>query len=267
MTLPIDLVLVRHGESEGNAARARSKRLDDSAFTDAFRARHSSQYRLTDRGRRQARAAGEWIRTNIGEDFDRYYTSEYVRAKETAALLGLPEAEWLSETRVRERDMGMLDSISEEEKRRMFAAELAHKERESYYWRPAGGESIDDVVARVRSMLDTLHREESQGKVIVVCHGEVMRAFRVAIERMGVEKFHELDRARPFGYTFNCQVHQWSRRDPQTGEVGAYMNWFRSVCPWDMSLSTNEWEKVERPRYSNEELLAQVEALPRLLDE
>lgn len=270
MTLPIDLVLVRHGESEGNLARSRSKRQDNSAFTEEFKARHSSLYRLTDRGREQARTAGEWIKTNIlsdGEHFNRYYVSEYMRAKETAALLGLEEAEWLSENRVRERDMGQLDSISEDEKRRLFAAELAHKERESYYWRPVGGESIDDVVGRVRSILDSLHREESQGKVIIVCHGEVMRAFRVAIERMPTSRFHELDKDRPYGYTYNCQIHHWSRRNPETGEVGSYMNWFRSVCPWDLSLSTNAWEQVKRPRYSNEELLAQAEAVERLVDD
>jgi NAD+ kinase len=267
MTLPIDLVLVRHGESEGNLARARSKRQDNSDFTAEFMARHSSLYRLTDRGRMQAQAAGEWIRENVGGEFDRYYVSEYVRAKETAGLLGLPEAEWLSENRVRERDMGQLDSISEEEKRRLFALELAHKEREPYYWRPVGGESIDDVVGRVRNILDSLHREESEGKVIIVCHGEVMRAFRVAIERMSTTRFHELDKARPFGYTYNCQIHHWSRRDPETGELGAYLNWFRSVCPWDLSKSSNVWEKVKRPRFSNEELLAQAEAIPRMVSE
>jgi broad specificity phosphatase PhoE len=266
MTLPIDLVLVRHGESEGNLARSRSKKQDNSDYTPEFRSRHSSLYRLTDKGREQAKVAGEWIKANIDEKFDRYYVSEYIRAKETAALLGLPDAEWLSETRVRERDMGQLDSISEEEKRRLFAIEIEHKSRESYYWRPVGGESIDDVVGRVRNVLDSLHREESQGKAIIVCHGEVMRAFRVAIER-STARFHDLEKQRPYGYTHNCQIHHWSRRDPTTGDLGTYLNWFRSVCPWDLSLSTNTWEKVKRPRYSNEELMAQVEALPRLVQD
>ena len=94
MTMPIDLVLVRHGESEGNAARRFSTAGDNSVFTDEFCSRHSSRLRLTDQGREQARVAGSWLKKNIGERFDRYLVSGYLRAMETAALLELPEAVW-----------------------------------------------------------------------------------------------------------------------------------------------------------------------------
>ena len=59
-----DLVLSRHGESEGNVARQRSIEGDDSLFHGEFQHRHSSSWRLTDRGRRQAAAAGDWLRKN-----------------------------------------------------------------------------------------------------------------------------------------------------------------------------------------------------------
>jgi len=62
MTMPIDLVLVRHGESEGNVARRSSAAGDNSVFTEEFCGRHNSRFRLTDRGREQARAAGAWLR-------------------------------------------------------------------------------------------------------------------------------------------------------------------------------------------------------------
>jgi broad specificity phosphatase PhoE len=62
MTLPIDLVLVRHGQSEGNAAKRLSEAGDHSAFTSAFRERHSASFRLTDRGRKQAQRAGDVLR-------------------------------------------------------------------------------------------------------------------------------------------------------------------------------------------------------------
>lgn len=92
MTLPIDLVLERHGESEGNAAKRRSKKGDDSALTEEFLKRHSASFRLTAKGRRQARQAGKIIRREFPKGFDRYITSEFLRAKETAALLGIPGA-------------------------------------------------------------------------------------------------------------------------------------------------------------------------------
>lgn len=59
--LPIDIVLVRHGESEGNYAQERSKKGDQSFWTEQFRRRHTSKYRLTSLGRKQAHIAGEWV--------------------------------------------------------------------------------------------------------------------------------------------------------------------------------------------------------------
>src|SRR5271154_4881825 len=109
MTMPIDLVLVRHGESEGNAARRLSFAGDDSAFTQEFCSRHGSRLRLTDRGREQARIAGDWLKENIGKHFDRYLVSGYLRAMETAALLELPDAIWYQEFYLREREMGLLE--------------------------------------------------------------------------------------------------------------------------------------------------------------
>lgn len=69
---PLELVLVRHGQSEGNEAVARSQRGDLSAYTPEFKNKHSSTYRLTDKGIEQAKVAGHWIRENIGDKFDRY---------------------------------------------------------------------------------------------------------------------------------------------------------------------------------------------------
>lgn len=96
MTLPIDLVLLRHGQSEGNLARQRSKDGDNSVFIEEFKNRHTAQYRLTAKGREQAKRAGAWLRKEFGDRrvrFDRYFVSEYTRAKETAALLALPHAQ------------------------------------------------------------------------------------------------------------------------------------------------------------------------------
>src|SRR5436189_55274 len=92
--MPLELVLVRHGESEGNEA-VRRARAGDESLLERLRQRHSSFWRLTDQGIAQARRSGEWLRDAFPEGFHRYYASEYVRAMETAAWLGLPEAEWM----------------------------------------------------------------------------------------------------------------------------------------------------------------------------
>ena len=86
MTMPIDLVLVRHGESEGNAARRSSIAGDNSVFTEEFCGRHSSRFRLTDRGREQARAAGTWLKEHLGPRFDRYLVSGSRQAGRTPSI-------------------------------------------------------------------------------------------------------------------------------------------------------------------------------------
>jgi NAD+ kinase len=267
--MPLDLVLVRHGESEGNLADRMSQAGDDSAWTPEFRARHSSQYRLTDRGREQALIAGAWIRANLGERFDRHLTSEYVRAMETAALLGLPGALWQAELYLRERDAGSLDSLATDEKFRRFPEAMEERERDAFYWRPPGGESLAEVCLRVDRVLDTLRRAPTPERVIIVCHGEVMRAFRVRIERIPQHRYMELHAPADIRDQFhNCLVLHYTRRDPARPErVEDHLAWMRSTCPWDPSLSRNLWQPVTRPRHTDSELLRIVERVPRLLSD
>ena len=93
---------MRHGESEGNVAFNRSMAGDHSLYSGEFLERHSSFWRLTDRGRAQALTTGEWMRENVGTDFDGHFTSEYLRAMETSSLLNLPNARWKPELMLRE---------------------------------------------------------------------------------------------------------------------------------------------------------------------
>jgi len=265
--MPLDLLLVRHGESEGNLADQMDQRGDQSAYTPAFRERHSSLYRLTDLGREQARIAGAWIQRDIGERFDRYLTSEYVRAMETAALLGLPGALWQTEFYLRERDAGLLDALATDEQFRRFPEAMQERDRDAFYWRPPGGESLAEVSLRIDRVLDTLRRAHTAERVIIVCHGEVMRAFRVRIERIPQHRYVELHSPADIrDQIHNCQVFHYTRRDPSDPDrIQDYLAWMRSVCPWDPSLSRNAWVPVTRPRYTDGELLALVERTPRLL--
>jgi len=266
MTMPIDLVLVRHGESEGNVANCRSRRGNNDAFTTEFLARHSSRWRLTDKGIYQAQIAGDWIRNNISERFDRYYVSEYLRAMETASYLNFEDAKWYVDFYLRERDIGQLDVMSDEERRKRFAEELSRQQRDGFFWAPPGGESLANVSLRLDRVFNTLHRECSDKKVVIVCHGEVIWTFRVKLERMSQERFCELDKSNhPHNRIHNCQVLHYTRRNPETGQLMPYMHWMRSICPTDTSLSNNEWETIVRPKYSNWDLLREVKKEKRVI--
>jgi len=266
--MPIDLVLVRHGESEGNHAFALAAQGDLRYFTPGspFLQRHGSRWRLTARGREQARAAGAWVRQHIGPYFDRYLASEYLRAMETAAYLELPEAHWHCEFYLRERDWGKFDLIPFEQRRREYAEDMRRQSLDRFFWSPPDGESMATLCLRIDRVLGTLHRECADKRVILVCHGEVMWAFRVRLERISQQEYQRLDYSRDIlDKIHNCHIMHYTRRDPHTGRVVPFVGWFRSVCPWDMTRSRNEWQPIERRSYSNEDLLAVVEGTPPIL--
>lgn len=268
MTMPIDLVLVRHGESEGNVANRMSRAGDHSAFTDEFLSRHSSRFRLSDTGIKQARIAGDYIRKKIGPHFDRHYCSEYLRAMETAGILDLPDAEWLVDFYLRERDWGEMDVMSQEDRRKGYYEEaLKRRKINNFFWTPPGGESIAQVCLRIDRILHTLHRECTDMRVIIVCHGDLMWGFRVRLERMTQARYKILDESKnPKDKLQNCQILHYTRRDPASGKLYQYCGWMRSICPWDTSLSKNDWEKIERKRFTNTELLAEADRYPRMVN-
>lgn len=274
MTMPIDLVLIRHGESEGQVANRASRAGDHSYFLDEFLTRHSSLWRLTDKGIEQAQIAGKWIRENIAENFFRHYTSEYFRAKETAYHLGLSGVQWYSEFYLRERDWGLLDVMSQEERWEHYSSELARKEIDGFFWSPPNGESMAQLCLRIDRVLDTLHRECSDKKVVIVCHGEVMWGFRVRLERMPQSIWRRIESSyHPHDQMHNCQILHYTRTNPHVrdgtiptgGAVALYYQWFRSICPWDVSRSSNEWQLIRRPTYSNQDLLWEVNTVKRLI--
>jgi broad specificity phosphatase PhoE len=263
MPMPLDLVLVRHGQSEGNIAAHASKKGDDHYFTPEFRARHSWLWRLTDLGISQAEAAGDWLREEFG-GFDRYYTSAYLRAKETALHLGFEGAEWRQEIYLRERDRGDIDVMPAAERERRYEESLSLQQRDPLLWSPPNGESLAQLCLRVDRVLDTLHRETEGQRVVIVCHGEVMWAFRLRLERLSLDEFNALD-ADPSERIRNCQVLHYSRLDPAARwePASPYLDWVRAVSPYDSELG--DWRRIERRRLSNEDLKADVERVPRLI--
>lgn len=266
MRMPLEIVLVRHGESEGNVASRRSKKGDHSAYTEEFRQRHNSLWRLTDDGIIQAKAAGKWLREHNLNRFDVYYVSAFLRAMETAAYLGLPDAEWKQNIYLREIGWGALDLMSHQERQELHAEEMKRKQRDGVYFGPLGGESEIDTAFRVDRVNDTLARECSDMSVCMVNHGTVINAFRFLFERLTVAQFQELlDSKDPKDEIHNCQIVHYSRRDPVTRKVQPHLSFVRSICPWNETLSTNEWREIRRPTFSNELLLALVNETKRLI--
>lgn len=265
MTMPRDLVLVRHGESEGNLAMRAARAGNSRVYTQEFNSRHSARWRLTDQGIDQAHAAGAWLKKHFPDGFDRYYSSEYHRAKETAALLGYDEASWFEDYRLREREWGLFDRMPLHERERDYAHVLKEQDEEPFYWKPPDGESLAALAMRLDRVLGSLHREVSTGQALLVCHGEVMWTMRVMLERLSQNTFRRLHLDRdPASRINNCQILHYTRVDSNGKEHPYYVS-LRSINPWPDPEHPHQTEQhIERKVYSSAEFLQEVRETPRI---
>ncbi|MDE3113677.1 MAG: histidine phosphatase family protein [Chloroflexota bacterium] len=145
------LYLVRHGESEANAARRYAGQADSP---------------LTERGRRQAEAVAAALR---GVRFDRVISSDLSRARDTAAIVardrGL-QVEVFPE--LREVDVGEAEG-------RPILRRTDNFDVAGGFVQWPGGESLEQVAARVLSALERIVAASPGQTLCVVGHGGVTR--------------------------------------------------------------------------------------------
>lgn len=262
--MPLDLVLVRHGHSEGNLAQEHG---GEALMTKEYRDRPAADWRLTARGRAQAVAAGHWVRewasnNSVGK-FDRLYCSSYARTRETASLLDLPEAAWQLEPMLRERDWGLWEGLSKKETQRKFPVSWAQKKRNKFLWRPECGESTPDLDLRVREMLATFARELPGKRLLCVTHEDVMWAFRFRLEKLTIDEWLRQGDGEHHKIA-NCGILHYTRVDAK-GIVQPKFSRVRLVDPTNPSTYDNWWD-ITRPLFSNMDLSDQLETIPPLWD-
>jgi probable phosphoglycerate mutase len=149
------LILVRHGESSGNRERVYAT------------APH--ELPLTELGYAQAQAAAR----RIAQLFDPklVVTSTYLRASETARIIsGILGVPLQVEPDLHEREIGSFRGRPYDS----FLQEPDYDPQRPWAWKPAGGESYEDVQARVAPILDRLAAAHRGEDVVVVSHGGVM---------------------------------------------------------------------------------------------
>jgi broad specificity phosphatase PhoE len=266
--MPRDLVLVRHGQSEANVIQKQRKEEPHALAPEGFYDRHDSRMRLSTLGVQQAEATGAWLRREFPEGFDRYYVSSLARTVETAGKLAI-EGHWNIDDRWRERDWGEYGILDEPQQGERYELAKRLKTQSKWYWCPPGGESLaTGVRLRFEDILETMHRELAEKRVIAVTHGETMEVARFVLERLLPEEWQQQELGEAFKLA-NCQILHFSRSNPTTGELGKRLEWRRSICAWDPERSWNDggWVQLEHRRYSDEGLLGLIEAYPRLLED
>jgi len=169
---------MRHAESWGNVF----SKHDPKAFEIA-----SCDFSLTPRGRTQAQIAGECLRTNFG-NFDSYFTSYYVRSKETFEIM-FPGIRAIEDPRLAEAQWGIWQFMPEAEIAVKYPDELKRRERDGIgHYRALGGESWMDIEIRIQSFLATLRMEHGGERVLIVGHGNWILMFERIIRGLTMKE-------------------------------------------------------------------------------
>lgn len=234
-----ELLLVRHGESQGNVAATLAHQSGAHVINVPAR---DADVELSDTGREQALALG---RLFAGFPEDRraaVWSSPYLRARQTAEL-AVHTGGWntpvVLDERLRDRELGILDMLTsagvearlpqEAERRRWLG---------KFYYRPPGGESWADVVLRLRSLIADLDRLYPGQRVLLVCHDAVILLIRYILEGLtepqlldiaastailnaSVSRFVRPDGTGPWTLeSFNMADHLMSEGVPVTEHAG-----------------------------------------------
>jgi 2,3-bisphosphoglycerate-dependent phosphoglycerate mutase len=182
-----NILLIRHGQSEWNKLNL---------FT-GFK-----NVELTEQGVHEAKKASENFK-ELGVKFDLVYTSLLSRAQKTAKIIleGLDQFEDLTnnhkiieDSALNERDYGDLTGLDKKETADKYGEEQVYKWRRGYSDRPPAGESLEDVVLRVRNyfeleILPQIH-SISNDNILIAAHGNSLRALLLV---MGVYQINEIN--------------------------------------------------------------------------
>jgi len=196
------LVLVRHGESQWNL---------ENRFTGWV------DVPLTEKGRAEARRAGELLRE---VRFDCAFTSVLQRAIETLDIVlevigqqGIPIER---DQALNERHYGDLQGLNKAETAKKFGEEQVHLWRRSYNIAPPGGESLEDTAARTLPYFEgRIMAAVQQGKnVLVSAHGNSLRSIVMKLDGLTKEQVLGLNLATgvPLVYEFDGSMKLLSKR-------------------------------------------------------
>ena len=161
------LYLIRHGESEANAKRVHA----------GWHTVH-----LTERGIKQAKKIGEYLN---GISFDKIYSSDLVRAMETAEA-ALPESEYETDERLREVNVGKVVGKGRDE----CAAEYGEPYINARKYRDYtifGGECENDLISRAKSFIADPKLREYE-RVAVFTHEGFIRATLESVLGMEIKE-------------------------------------------------------------------------------
>ncbi|KAF8027650.1 hypothetical protein BT93_E0531 [Corymbia citriodora subsp. variegata] len=245
---PRRIILVRHGQSEGN--------VDESVYTRV----PDPKIGLTDKGKADAEAVGWQIREMIekdgADDWKVYfYVSPYRRTLETLRILGRAFersriAGMREEPRLREQDFGNF-----QDREKMRVEKQIRMLYGRFFYRFPNGESAADVYDRITGFRETLRADIDIGRfqppgkrsqnvnLVIVSHGLTLRVFLMRWYKWTSDQFEGLKNLgngkmmvmeKGYGGRYSLLVHH---TEEELREFGLT----------DDMLVDQEWQKYAKP--------------------
>lgn len=230
------LVLVRHGEGEGDERRAAWKRGE--TYVSMKRPEDEA---LTAAGIEQSRRAGLWIAKHILEryalkDFESYLVSMSLRSAQSAVAMNFRNVVWLGDERLDERNRGRVRGLQPEQHQKLFPASYEKMQSDPLHWIPPDGESILAVAERWRSLYEDIRYLRS---VVVIGHRDQIWAAQQPLEHLSEAELLAVNTDE----IPNAQIIHYTSIDPETGEQAPALMWKESIDPMKPELSTG-WHEL-----------------------
>ena len=193
------LILLRHGQSQWNL---------ENRFTGW------KDVPLTKKGIQEAKYAGQLIKKHK-LSIDLIFTSNLQRAIETARLAVLKmdlKHLWNSKNELiikknqalNERDYGDLVGLNKKETAKKFGEKQVHVWRRSFDISPPGGESLKEVVNRVKPYFELEIKTKilDQKNILVAAHGNSLRAMMICLDLYRPEEISSIELPTGSPYVF-----------------------------------------------------------------
>ena len=190
------LVLLRHGQSQWNL---------ENRFTGW------KDIELSENGILEAKESGRLIKEKK-IPIDIVYSSGLKRAIDTA-IIAMKEANYdhlfnngeliiIKNIAVNERDYGDLTGLNKQETAEKYGKEQVHIWRRSYDVNPPGGESLKNVVERVKPYFENTMKKdlENRKNILLSAHGNSLRALFLILNFYTAETIStaEIPTGKPF---------------------------------------------------------------------
>jgi broad specificity phosphatase PhoE len=228
------LVLVRHGESDGDARRAAWRRGERVLATKA-----PELEEITTLGVEQCRLGGILITKHIVEahgitGFDGCYVSSALRSEQSAVALNIPNAVWQDNSFLDERNRGKVRGLHPDQHRQLYPQSFEQMKSDPLNWTPPEGESILEVTNRAGQFMNNV---DSARDVLAVTHRDWLWASLRIIERLTESELMAVNTDD----IPNAQIIEYTSISPTTGHQAPDLMWKRTANPETDSHPT-EWQ-------------------------